>query len=197
MLRPDGMTDHSQVVVAYDFSGSGHAALERAIAIAARAPWHVLHIVCVIDPRFAFPALPADRVDASYAERVQQAVSGDVAHELGSRHVTDRVHFFVHARIGKKVASEVLQVAEDVSADLIIVGSKGLTGIERAMVGSISERIVREAGCTVEVARPKTYPSVPALDIVDNDARPDHVPPQRYTYEDRRVSRRPEDWPVY
>jgi hypothetical protein len=56
---------------------------------------------------------------------------------------------------------------------------------------------VREAGCTVEVARPKTYPTVPALDIIENDARHDHVPPHRYTYEDRRVSRRPEDWPVY
>lgn len=192
------MSQHSQVVVAYDFSHSGHAALERAIALAARAPWHVLHVVAVIDPRFPFPALPTKHVDIAYADRVQDAVSAEIAHELGARQVEGHVHFFVHARIGKKVADEILRVAEEVGADLIIVGSKGLTGVERAMIGSTSERIVREAGCAVEVARPKRYPDVKLLDIVGvSDAHHDYVPPHRYSYEDRRVSRRPEDWPLY
>jgi nucleotide-binding universal stress UspA family protein len=149
-----------QVVVAYDFSHSGHAALERAISLAARAPWHVLHIVCVIDPRMPFPALPTEKVDSAYLERVHHAVRDQIARELGAR---DRVEFMVHAPIAKKAADEILKLAEQVGADLIIVGSKGLTGLERAMIGSTSERIVREAGCTVEVARPKRYPRVLAF----------------------------------
>jgi nucleotide-binding universal stress UspA family protein len=192
------MREPSQVVVAFDFSHSGHAALERSIALATRAPWHVLHIVCAIDPRMPFPALPADHVDIDYADRVQRAVSDEVADQLGSREVPPQVHFFVHARIGKKAATEIRALADDVVADLIIVGSKGLTGIERMMLGSTSERVVREAGCTVEVARPKRYPFVPLLEVTDAEPHHEHyVPPHRYSYEDNRVIRRPDEWPLY
>lgn len=191
------MAEHSQVVVAYDFSHSGHAALERAVGVAIRAPWHVLHVVCVIHPRIPFPALPTDTIDIAYADRVQEAASSELAHELGSMASSGRVSFFVHARIARKAAAEILAVAEEVGADLIIVGSKGLTGLERAMLGSTAERVVREAGCTVEVARPKRYAYVPRLEIIDVERHHDYVPPHRYTYEDRRVTRRPDEWPLY
>ena len=187
----------SQVVVGFDFSHSAEAALERAIGVVTRAPWHVLHIVCVCDPHFAFPAVPAKHVDMDYANRVQEEVSRIVARELEERLIADRVHFFVHARIGKP-HREILGVAQDVGADLIIVGSRGLTGIERALAGSVSEKVVREAGCTVEVARAKTYATVPLLEITD--ATHEHhayAPPHRYTYESNRVMRRPHDWPLY
>jgi nucleotide-binding universal stress UspA family protein len=188
--------EHSQVVVGFDFSHSGRAALDRAIGVATRAPWHVLHFVCVIDPHFAFPALPTKHIDIDYAGRVQDEVTSIVTQELKAKQVHDRINFFVHARIGK-AAPEILGVAKDVGADLIIVGSKGLTGIERAVLGSVSEKVVREAGCTVEVARPKTYEYVPLLDIVEVEPHHKYVAPHRYTYEDHRVSRRPKDWPLY
>lgn len=189
--------EHSQVVVGFDFSQSGRAALERAIGVAIRAPWHVLHFVCVVDPHFAFPGLPTKHIDVEYASRVQEEVTGIVGQELAAKAVADRIHFFVHARIGKP-AAEILGVAEDVGADLIIVGSKGLTGIERAVLGSVSEKVVREAKCTVEVARPKTYEYVALANVVENPgpARK-YVPPHRYTYESQRVNRRPNDWPLY
>lgn len=188
--------EHSQVVVGFDFSHSGRAALERAIGVATRAPWHVLHFVCVLDPHFAFPSLPTKHIDIAYANRVQDEVTNIVSQELTTKGVTDRIHFFVHARIGKP-AQEILGVAKDVGADLIIVGSKGLTGIERAVLGSVSERVVREAGCTVEVARAKTYANVPLLEIVEVEGHHKYAAPHRYTYEDARVSRRPNDWPLY
>lgn len=188
--------EHSQVVVGFDFSHSGRAALERAIGVATRAPWHVLHFVCVIDPHFAFPSLPAKHIDLEYANRVQDEVTNIVGQELATKRASDRIHFFVHARIGKP-AQEILGVAKDVGADLIIVGSKGLTGIERAVLGSVSEKVVREAGCTVEVARPKTYATVSLLDIVEVGAPHKYAAPHRYSYEDTRVTRRPNDWPLY
>ncbi len=195
-LRTGMGAEHSQIVVGFDFSHSGRAALERAIGVAARAPWHVLHFVCVIDPHFAFPALPTKHIDLDYANRVQEEVTSVVAQELKDKQCHDRIHFFVHARIGK-AAPEILGVARDVGADLIIVGSKGLTGIERAVLGSVSEKVVREAGCTVEVARPKTYEHVALLDIVEVEHHHKYAAPHRYTYEEQRVSRRPNDWPLY
>ena len=141
----------SPVVVGFDFSHSAHAALSRAIKLAARAPWHVLHIVSVIDPHWAFPAVPAEHVDDTYPARVREAIVSLVHAEAGQP-----ISFTVHARTGKPV-KEILAVARNVGAELIIVGSRGVTGIERAMVGSTSERIAREAHCTVEIARENTY----------------------------------------
>jgi nucleotide-binding universal stress UspA family protein len=189
---------HSQVVVAYDFSHSGRAALYRAIAVGTRAPFHVLHFVCVIEPHLPLPGIPATHgVDYHYAERVQQALTDEIAQELRAGKVEGRVHFYVHTRIGKP-AEEILSLAREVGADLIILGSKGITGIERLVLGSVSEKVVREAGCTVEVARPKTYPFVNLLEIVDAKA-PHHayVRPHRYTYEDHALNVRPTDWPLY
>jgi len=190
-------SNHSQVVVGFDFSHSSRSALSRAIALASRAPHHVLQIVCVIEPHVPIPAVASATIDYAYAERVQQAVTDEVALEIRAANVTGRIHFCVHARIGKP-ADEILMVAREVGADLIIVGSKVLVGLERIVLGSVSEAVVRAAGCSVEVARAKTYDHVELLDIVDNPG-PHHtyVPPHRYTYEDSRLNQRPIDWPLY
>jgi nucleotide-binding universal stress UspA family protein len=189
-------SNNSQVVVGYDFSRSGRQALYRAIALATRAPFHVLHFVCVIDPHSPFPAVPAKKVDYDYAERVQTALGEEIAQELREANVADRVHFCVHARIGKP-ADELLAVARDVGADLILVGTKGLTGVERVMLGSVAEKVVREAHCTVEVVRPKTYEHVELLNIVDATEHRKYVAPHPYTYENHVLNMRPSEWPIY
>lgn len=191
---------HSQVVVAYDFSHSARAALYRAIALATNAPCHVLHFVCAIEPHAPIAAIKASHsVDYDYIARVQQALTDEVEAELRGAGVTGTglVHFYVHARIGKP-AKEILELAREVGADLIVIGSKGLVGVERLVLGSVSERVVREAGCTVEVARPKTYDYVELLQVADETEK-DHkyVPPRRYSYRDQHLSVRPAEWPLY
>jgi nucleotide-binding universal stress UspA family protein len=192
------MRTHQHVVIAYDFSQSSMSALERAIDVAARAPHNVLHFVCVIEPHTAIPAIPTDgKVDAAYATQVQEALFTEVELQLALAHAEVKIDFFVHARIGKP-AEEVLELAHEIGADLIIVGSKGLRGLERLIVGSVSEQIVRAAGCTVEVARPKAYKDIELLTMTE--VEPDHhpyIPPHRYRYEDHRVDLRPTDWPLY
>jgi nucleotide-binding universal stress UspA family protein len=187
----------SPVVVGYDFSQSGRAALHRAVTLAGRAPFHVLHVVCVVDPREAVPALPSyNGVDYMYAARVQEALAAETQHELDRTDVHGSVHFFVHARIGK-AAPEILALAEEIGADLIIVGSKRLTSLERLILGSTSEHVMREAGCTVEIARAKRYPDVTLIPVEPVDPVHTYVPPHRYTYEDHRVNLRPAEWPLY
>ncbi len=187
----------SPVVVGYDFSQSGRAALHRAVTLAGRAPFHVLHVVCAVDPREAIPALPSyNGVDYMYAARVQEALAAETQHELDRADVHGSVHFFVHARIGKP-APEILALAEEVGADLIIVGSKRMTPLERLILGSTSEQVMRDAGCTVEIARAKQYPDVMLLPVEPVDPIHTYVPPHRYTYEDHRVNLRPAEWPLY
>jgi nucleotide-binding universal stress UspA family protein len=60
---------------------------------------------------------------------------------------------------------EILQVAADLQADVIVVGTHGKTAIERWLLGSTSEQIVRRASCPVVVARAKDYGQVAAPEI--------------------------------
>ena len=192
------MSTHFNVVVGFDFSPSGRLALERAATLAARSPQCVLHVLSVLDAREAIPGIPAeDGVDYRYAEHVQEHLAREVWVELETAGA-GTVHFFVHARIGKP-AKELLELAREVGADLILLGNHGLTGLERLLIGSTSEKVVREAGCSVEIVRPKKYDDVQLLDIVEVEPDHDHpyVPPHRYTYEDPRVNLRPSEWPLY
>jgi hypothetical protein len=128
---------------------------------------------------------------------VQEALAHAVHEELEKANA-QRASFFVHARIGSP-SDEILEVAREVGADLIIIGSHSLSGLERLLLGSVSEKVVRNAKCTVEVARPKGYRDVELMPVehVDNHKESHYVPPHRYEYEDHRVLLRPTDWPLW
>jgi nucleotide-binding universal stress UspA family protein len=186
-----------QVVVAYDFSAAAAVVLDRAIAVVQRAPFHTLHVIAVIDSRIGLPAVPADGpIDYHYAERVQHELGQIVITGLIAAQASREVQTFAHARFGKP-AVEILRLAEEVGADLIIVGSHNHTGVRRWLLGSTAERVVREAGCPVVVARPKTYHPVERVSVVEIEPHAGHyVPPHRYHYDDPRSLTRPPDWPL-
>jgi nucleotide-binding universal stress UspA family protein len=190
-------TSPPQVVVAYDFSRSGDVALERAVELACRAPHHVLHFLAAIDPHTGLAIPPDGKVDYRYAERIQHMLSERLTAIFAGRNVSDAVHFFVHARIGRPVP-EILRLAEEVGADLIIVGSHSRTGIERVLLGSVSERVVRSAGCPVMVARSKRYPHVEFEEVFEVEPVPHahRLEPHRYSYSNNMVQKRPSDWPI-
>lgn len=52
-------------------------------------------------------------------------------------------------------ASEILNVAEDWHPDLIVAGSHGRSAVGRLVLGSVSQKVVTEARCSVRVARGK------------------------------------------
>jgi universal stress protein A len=50
-------------------------------------------------------------------------------------------------------ATEILKAAKDWSADMIVLGSHGRKGLRRALLGSVAEAVMRQAGCPVLVIR--------------------------------------------
>jgi len=50
-------------------------------------------------------------------------------------------------------AREIVEVAEEAGAGLIVMGSRGLGGMRRALMGSVSDSVVRHAHCPVMVVR--------------------------------------------
>lgn len=61
-----------------------------------------------------------------------------------------------HVRIGD-AARGILQTAIDIEADLIVIGTHHRRGLDRAVLGSVSESVVRDAHCPVLVVTPKNY----------------------------------------
>jgi len=57
-----------------------------------------------------------------------------------------------HLRLGR-VDEEVVVLAEELGADLIVMGSRGLGGVKRTVMGSVSDSVVRHAHCPVLVVR--------------------------------------------
>jgi nucleotide-binding universal stress UspA family protein len=60
----------------------------------------------------------------------------------------------VEARLGRgEPAAEILRAADEVGADLIVMGTHGRGGLGRVLMGSVAESVLREAPCPVLIAR--------------------------------------------
>jgi nucleotide-binding universal stress UspA family protein len=59
-----------------------------------------------------------------------------------------------HLRKGGHRDREIVRVGEEIGAGLIVMGSRGLGGLRRALMGSVSDSVVRHAHCPVLIVRP-------------------------------------------
>jgi nucleotide-binding universal stress UspA family protein len=57
-----------------------------------------------------------------------------------------------HAKFGRPDA-EIVRLAEELDAGIVVVGSRGHGGVRRALLGSVSDSVVRHAHCPVLVVR--------------------------------------------
>ena len=60
-----------------------------------------------------------------------------------------------HLRIGERRDQAIIHLAEELSVGLIVMGSRGLGGVRRALMGSVSDSVVRHAHCPVMIVRPE------------------------------------------
>lgn len=133
-------TPHT-IVVGYDGSPDARAALEATIA-------HVhtdstVHVVTVHDPRldsYSSAVLPDEFRFAGDDEMTDLLRLSDAELHLESAGVRHRSHL----RWGRP-AREILEVADGVDADLIVLGSRGLAGMQRWLLGSVSTKVSRNA----------------------------------------------------
>ena len=58
-----------------------------------------------------------------------------------------------HVLLEGDPASEIARYAADASIDVIVIGTHGRTGVDRLVMGSVAERVMREAPCSVLVVK--------------------------------------------
>lgn len=174
-----GKSDSRVAVVAIDFGRSGDEAILQALDMMAGGLVDVLHAVHVLDPRDVIddeeqPALQTEEEVLERAPTILLQRIGRVASD--GRRTVDMARVRPHARIGK-AAPAIHQVAIDYDADLIIVGTHGRRGIDRFMLGSVAETLVRTARCPVFVARVKDYKGLEKSERPDAPYAPGEAPP--------------------
>ena len=92
-----------------------------------------------------------------YARAVRTAETEEVARKILDEQV-DRLREAgvdvaeAHLRVGLP-AEVIVTLAETIAAGLIVMGSRGVGGIRRALMGSVSDSVVRHAHCPVMVVR--------------------------------------------
>lgn len=133
------------ILVPVDFSQHSLAALNFAVSLAQllRASILVCH---ALDPIYSGGRFDSPRLCPLRAQALEDAKQGLA--RLCQRHV--RPHIPVVHRVLQGVAyTAIIEIASRAKADLIVMGSRGRTGLSRLLIGSIAERVVRLAPCPV------------------------------------------------
>ena len=145
------MANHyKNIVVAVDGSKEAEYAFRKSIDVAKRNEGSTLNLVNVIDTR-SFAAIEA--YDRSIAERAQK-FSEELLDGYKKQAIAEgieNVNVVIEYGSPKNIITK--ELSKVVEADLIICGATGLNAVERFLIGSVSEAIVRSATCDVLVIR--------------------------------------------
>ena len=150
----------TKILLATDSSEEAELALSTAIDLATSTNSQ-LHVVTVApwNPDPAYAAHEASFRWETY-EQASEAI-GKEAQEILDNQLSkiDEGGGTVqeaHLRRGKK-DEEIVRVAEEIGAGLIVMGSRGLGGVRRALMGSVSDSVMRHAHCPVLVVRKEEH----------------------------------------
>ena len=109
---------------------------------------HVVQDLALVMPDAVMPApVASPDLDAMIASARDGLTGLAEALDLG------RFHPIAEVRVGS-AAAEIVAAAGDLKADLICIGTHGRGGLAHMLLGSVAEKIVRQAPCPVLTVRP-------------------------------------------
>ena len=113
-----------------------------------------LHVVLVVEEAYAYvdPSGYPFFTDAELEHELEQQARMRLDAEVEKSRSAGGAIAQAHLRVGA-AAAEIVDLAGDLGAGLVVMGSRGLGGIRRALMGSVSDSVVRHAHCPVMVVR--------------------------------------------
>jgi nucleotide-binding universal stress UspA family protein len=149
-LQPDGSVLFRRIVCPVDFSGASSAALGYALRLAeeSRAEITVLHVL-----EWLAEEEPRARIAGFDVPEYRRWLEKDARARLHAL-VPDEARDWCRPRevvVGGRPWPEVLRVAEETSADLVVMGVRGRSPVDLALFGSTTHHVVRGARCPVMV----------------------------------------------
>lgn len=145
-----------KILAPTDFSKHSEHALEYACGLAEKlgAELHLLHVLAdLVVPAGPDPMLVAGMPPEYYAEVERQARE---SLETVVKDGWPRPIRIQRAAVWGEAVEEVNAYAREHDIDLIVIATHGRTGLSHILLGSVAERIVREAPCPVLTLRDRT-----------------------------------------
>jgi nucleotide-binding universal stress UspA family protein len=142
------MPAFQRILCPIDFSEPSHKGLQKAIELAGCFPAELLlvHVVPPV-PMAAIPqAAPA--FDVGVYQKQLTSAAEDGLDAIIDKHVPDGVRTRSIVADGEP-AQEIVRIAEDESIDLVVMSTHGESGWRRFVFGSVAEKVVRTAHCSV------------------------------------------------
>jgi len=145
------------IVVTTDLSPEAQAAFNVAQKLANAFHSHVRLLTVVEDPQQAamvyameFPVFPDSNIQRQLLEKVQVEL-----HKIAADYFP-AISTDCSVREAKgPVFREIIDFATETHADMIVMATHGRTGVKHLLIGSIAERVAREACCPVVVVPTK------------------------------------------
>lgn len=150
------MSRFQTIVVAVDFSDAAPDVLDAAVALASPDPQARVHLVHVVpDP---VPAIWSDelpQIDVHLMEHTwrEGATRQLAAFAAGARLDPGR---FEQVVVVGNAPAEIVRYAEQHGAQVIVMGSHGHGLVHRFLLGSVAERVLRQAPCAVMIVPYRT-----------------------------------------
>ena len=138
-----------RVLVAVDFSEHSRAALQLASRLAS-APGAQLHLLHVYHPAMYMGSLAQPALPTAYRADVQAALEKELEELASSLDAPARVEWELTEGPPDR---EICAAARRIRADLIVMGTRGRSGVSHLVLGSVAERTLRAAPCPVLVTR--------------------------------------------
>lgn len=146
-------------IVGVDFSPISIRALDEALEVTnlRQGEVHAVYVepepvTDILATPIVVPAMDPQAAVTKLQEHTQERLDSAAA-RLGKLALTRVVAHVLHG----SPAREIADFAANLDADLVVVGSHGRHGVERFLLGSVAERVVRLARCPVWVVRPKDH----------------------------------------
>ncbi len=157
---PPGVKPY-RIVVGIDYADTGDAALHEALRIHTGRDGTELHLVHVLKPAVG-TSLRSGAMDAllDELEKEPAKLRAYIEKRSPDMHDAGEVTLKMHVRAGSPEEA-IEQLAVDVDADLIVVGTHHREGLARLTVGNTAEALLRIAHTPVLVVRPKDPTYVP------------------------------------
>lgn len=140
----------SRIVVPIDFSAESDRALEYAMELA-QVYGSRIEVVHVMFPPMAAEGVPGVPLPSFSPAEVSSEIMKTLSKRVANV-ANPEVAVETHVLLGRP-ASRISDFADEQGASLIVMGSHGLSGVRRFLLGSVSEKVVGAASCPVLVLR--------------------------------------------
>src|SRR5215471_7941347 len=169
------MSEKMKVLIAYDGSSSANSALDdlRRAGMPQVAEALILSVADVFLPPAASPppALPTRVSEAVQQARTWATTALTEAHTLAQQGRDHLVTFFPAWDVRAEACADspawaVIKKADAWQPDLIVLGSHGRSAIGRFLLGSVSQKVLTEASCSVRVGRSSHPPATAPVNVL-------------------------------